>query len=171
MRFRLGLSQPVSTSQTTRIISSRKEAFLILNLAFLATAAVCSDSCTYRSTFPPVYMIDTYQNYSTAVTFAMFSCMGGEMTAMTAGESKEPWKDVPVVMSFVYLVPLSLYPFVLMSAAANVNYADHALSVIWGAGSNAMTISPFVVAIQTSALRGLSKMLHLFFIISAYTAA
>ncbi|KAF2634637.1 hypothetical protein P280DRAFT_413354 [Massarina eburnea CBS 473.64] len=110
-------------------------------------------------------------SFLTAVTFTMFSCLGGEMTAMTAGESKEPWKDVPVVMSFVYLLPLTLYPFVLMSAAANVNYADPGLSHIWGAGSDIMTISPFVIAIQTSSLRSLSKMLHMFFIISAYTAA
>lgn len=91
---------------------------------------------------------------------------------MTAGESKEPWKDVPVVMSFVYLIPLTLYPFVLMSAAANVNYADPALPIIWEATGKDGTIalSPFVVAIQTTSLRSLSQMLNLFFIISAYTA-
>ncbi|CAI6334541.1 unnamed protein product [Periconia digitata] len=108
--------------------------------------------------------------FLTSVTFAMFSCVGGEMTAMTAGESKEPWKDVPIVMSFVYLVPLTLYPFVLMSAAANVNYADPSLSGIWGAENGNITLSPFVVAVQTSALGGVSKSLNLFFIISAYTA-
>ncbi|KAF1961896.1 hypothetical protein CC80DRAFT_463405 [Byssothecium circinans] len=109
--------------------------------------------------------------FLTAVKFAIFSCFGGEMVTMTAGESREPWRDVPVVMSFVYLVPLSLYPFVLMSAAANVNYADRSLPTIWEAGSDSMTISPFIVAIQSSSLRSLSRMLHLFFIISAYTAA
>lgn len=93
------------------------------------------------------------------------------MIAMTAGEAKEPWKDVPIVMSFVYLIPLSLNPFVLMSGAANVNYADPSLPTIWGVGNGKMTVSPFVVAAQSSALWGTTKVLNLFFIISAYTAA
>ncbi|KAF2248498.1 hypothetical protein BU26DRAFT_531763 [Trematosphaeria pertusa] len=107
----------------------------------------------------------------TASTFAMFSCMGGEMVAMTAGEARNPWKDVPVVMSFVYLVPLTLYPFILMSGAANVNYADPNLPKIWAAGSGTMSLSPFVAALQSSSLHAISKALDLFFIISAYTAA
>lgn len=109
--------------------------------------------------------------FLTSVTFAMFSCYGGEIIAMTAGESKEPFKDVPVVMSFVYIVPLSLLPLTLMSAAANVNYADPSLPVIWSPGSGSADLSPFVVAVQTSAISGVAKALNLFFIISAYTAA
>ena len=93
------------------------------------------------------------------------------MVAMTAGEAKEPWKDVPVVMSFVYLVPLSLYPFVLFSAGANVNYADPNLPKMWARGTGALYKSPFVIAAESSALHGLPKVLNLFFIISAYTAA
>ncbi|KAL1605164.1 hypothetical protein SLS60_004707 [Paraconiothyrium brasiliense] len=109
--------------------------------------------------------------FLTSVTLAMFSCFGGEAIAMTAGEAKEAFKDVPVVMSFVYIVPLSLYPLALMSAAANVNYADPNLPVIWTQGSGSGGLSPFVVAVQASAIAGVSKALHLFFIISAYTAA
>lgn len=93
------------------------------------------------------------------------------MVAMTAGEAKEPWKDVPVVMSFVYVVPLTIYPFVLMSAGANVNYADPSLPTIWGAGSGRIPLSPITTAVQSSTLWGLTKVLHLFFIIAAYTAA
>lgn len=93
------------------------------------------------------------------------------MVALTAGESKQPWKDVPVVMSFVYLVPLSLYPLVLLSAASNVNYADPSLSKIWSRGNGVLSQSPFVIAVQESSLHGLPKALNLFFIISAYTAA
>ncbi|PVI08350.1 hypothetical protein DM02DRAFT_621234 [Periconia macrospinosa] len=106
----------------------------------------------------------------TAVTFALFSCTAGEMIAMTAGEAKEPWKDVPVVISFVYLIQLGIIPFVLMSGAANVNYADPSLATVWGAGSGKMTVSPFVVALQTTAIAGASKAFNFFFIISAYTA-
>ena len=90
---------------------------------------------------------------------------------MAEGEARNPWKDVPVVMSFVYLVPLTLYPFILMSGAANINYADPNLPKIWAAGSQTMSLSPFVVALQSSSLHAVSKALNLFFIISAYTAA
>lgn len=107
--------------------------------------------------------------FLTSVTFAMFSCYGGEIIAMTAGEAKQPFKDVPVVMSFVYIVPLSLLPLTLMSAAANVNYADPSLALMWSPRDG--TFSPFVVAVHTSAISGVAKALHLFFIISAYTAA
>ena len=106
----------------------------------------------------------------TAVTFALFSCTAGEMIAMTAGEAKEPWKDVPVVISFVYIIQLCIIPFVLMSGAANVNYADPRLATVWGAGSGKMTLSPFIVAVQTSAIAGIAKALNVFFIITAYTA-
>jgi amino acid transporter len=54
----------------------------------------------------------------------MFSCMGGDYMAVTAGEAKNPYKDVPAAMSFVYLVPLTSYPFAMIAAGANVNYAD-----------------------------------------------
>jgi amino acid transporter len=104
------------------------------------------------------------------VTFAFFSCTAGEMVAMTAGEAKEPWKDIPVVISFVYVIQLFILPFVLLSMSSNVNYADPNLSTIWGARNGAMTVSPFVVAIQSSALRGAAKVFNVFFIISAYTA-
>ncbi|KAK7181055.1 hypothetical protein DPSP01_003596 [Paraphaeosphaeria sporulosa] len=109
--------------------------------------------------------------FLTSVTLAMFSCFGGETIAMTAGEAKDAFRDVPVVMSFVYIIPLSLYPLVLISAGANVNYADSDLPVMWAQGNGSGGLSPFVVAVQTSAIAGVAKALHLFFIISAYTAA
>jgi amino acid transporter len=109
--------------------------------------------------------------FLTSITLAMFSCFGGETIAMTAGEAKDAFRDVPVVMSFVYIVPLSLYPLTLISAAANVNYADPSLPIMWARGSGSGGLSPFVVAVQTSAIAGVAKALHLFFIISAYTAA
>jgi amino acid permease len=54
----------------------------------------------------------------------MFSCFGADLVAMTVGEAKNPWRDVPITMSFVYVVPLSIYPFAMLAAGANVNYAD-----------------------------------------------
>ena len=89
---------------------------------------------------------------------------------MTAGEAKEPWRDVPAATSFAYLVPLSLYPLILLSGSANINFADPDLPKLWSRGSGALSQSPFVIAAQTSALHGLPKALNLFFIISAYTA-
>ncbi|KAJ4363567.1 hypothetical protein N0V83_009863 [Neocucurbitaria cava] len=108
--------------------------------------------------------------FITSVTLAMFSCLGADLVAMTAGEAKNPWKDVPITMSFVYLVPLSIYPFAMLAAGANVNYANPKLSQIWARGGGA-TKSPFVIAAEESSLHALPKVLNAFFIISAYTTA
>jgi amino acid transporter len=89
---------------------------------------------------------------------------------MTAGEAKHPWKDVPLTMSFVYLVPLSLYPFVMLAGGANVNYADPNLSKIWTRGGT-ITKSPFVIAAEGSSIHALPTVLNVFFIVSAYTTA
>ena len=104
--------------------------------------------------------------FLTAITLAMFSCLGADLVAMTAGEAKNPWKDVPATMSFVYLVPLSIYPFVMLAAGSNVNYADPNLPRIWVRGSGA-TKSPFVIAAEQSSLHALPKVLNAFFILSA----
>jgi amino acid transporter len=109
--------------------------------------------------------------FLTALAFCMFSCMGGEMVAMTAGEAKRPYKDIPIVMSFVYVVPLSLYPLMMLSAGANVNYADPDLPKLWSAGIGNLPRSPFVIAVEHSSLHGLPVALNLFFVISGYTAA
>lgn len=108
---------------------------------------------------------------STSITLAMFSCFGADLVAMTAGEAKNPWKDVPATMSFVYLVPLSIYPFVMLAAGANVNYADPSLSKIWARSTNTATKSPFVIAAESSSLKALPRVLNTLFIISAYTTA
>jgi yeast amino acid transporter len=92
------------------------------------------------------------------------------MVAVTAGEAKKPWKDVPAVMSFVYLLPLALYPFLLLSAGANVNYADQELAKVWSRGNDGLALSPFVIAAKWSSLQGLPQALNAFFVISAYTA-
>ncbi|KAF2112752.1 amino acid permease-domain-containing protein [Lophiotrema nucula] len=112
--------------------------------------------------------------FLTAVTLSMFSCMGGDYMAVTAGEAKNPYKDVPAAMSFVYLVPLSSYPLAMMAASANVNYADENLAKIYSRGGGPYgphPLSPFVIAVQSTSLHGLPKALNLFFIISSYTAA
>jgi amino acid transporter len=107
---------------------------------------------------------------STSITLAIFSCFGADLVAMTAGEAKNPWKDVPITMSFVYIVPLSIYPFAMLAAGSNVNYADPKLSKIW-ARSGGPTKSPFVIAAEESSLHALPKVLNAFFIASAYTTA
>ncbi|KAF2187484.1 hypothetical protein K469DRAFT_772116 [Zopfia rhizophila CBS 207.26] len=107
--------------------------------------------------------------FLTSVTLAMFAYTRREIVIMTAGEAQEPFKDVPTVTSFVYLVPLILYPFVVFSAGANVNYMDPNLPLIWARNSGSK--SPFVIAVESSSLHGLHAALTLFFIISAYTAA
>ncbi|KAF2831684.1 hypothetical protein CC86DRAFT_431605, partial [Ophiobolus disseminans] len=108
--------------------------------------------------------------FVTSVTLAMLSCFGADIVAMTAGEAKHPWKDVPLSMPFVYLVPLSIYPFVMLAGGANVNYADPNLPKMWARGSG-MTKSPFVIAAEGSSLHALPKVLNAFFILSAYTTA
>ncbi|KAF1847508.1 uncharacterized protein K460DRAFT_392847 [Cucurbitaria berberidis CBS 394.84] len=108
--------------------------------------------------------------FVTSVTLAIFSCLGADLVAMTAGEARNPWKDIPVTMSFVYLVPLSLYPFAMLAGGANVNYADPSLSKVW-ARSRGATKSPFVIAAEESSLDALPNVLNAFFIVSAYTTA
>ncbi|KAF1833515.1 hypothetical protein BDW02DRAFT_569955 [Decorospora gaudefroyi] len=108
--------------------------------------------------------------FITSITLAMFSCTGADLVAMTAGEAKNPWKDIPITMSFVYVVPLSIYPFAMLAAGANVNYADPNLSKTWRR-SGGPTKSAFVIAAEGSSLHGLPKVLNAFFIVSAYTAA
>lgn len=88
---------------------------------------------------------------------------------MTAGEAKKPWKDIPATMSFVYLVPLTIYPFAMLAGAANLNYANGDLPKIWARGG--MSKSIFVIAAQESSLHALPKVLNAFFIVSAYTTA
>jgi amino acid transporter len=107
---------------------------------------------------------------STSITLAMFSCYGADIVAMTAGEAKNPWKDVPITMSFVYIVPLSIYPFAMLAAGSNVNYADPKLAKIWARGGS-VTRSPFVIAAEEYSLQALPKALNALFILSAYTTA
>jgi len=93
------------------------------------------------------------------------------MVSITAGEAYRPFKDVPVAMSFVYIVPLSIYPFAMIAAGASVNYADPHLPKQWSRGNGPMAQSPFVIAVQNSSLHGLPRALNAFFVMSAYTAA
>src|SRR4051812_11942256 len=101
---------------------------------------------------------------------AMFSCLGTDLVAMTAGEAKNPWKDIPITMSFVYLVPLSIYPFAMFAAGANINYANPNLSKIW-ARDNRAARSPFVLAAEASSVHALPKVLNVLFIVLSYTTA
>ena len=79
----------------------------------------------------------------------MFSCKGSEIVAMTAGEAKDPWRDVPLAISFIYIVPLSLYQLTLLSAGSNVNYVDPNLPRLWARKRGGMALSPFVIAAQS----------------------
>ncbi|KAH7374374.1 amino acid permease-domain-containing protein [Pyrenochaeta sp. MPI-SDFR-AT-0127] len=108
--------------------------------------------------------------FVTSVASAIFSCFGADLVAMTAGEAKRPWRDVPATMSFVYLVPLTLYPFIMLAGGANVNYANSNLPKVWNRGGG-VTKSIFVIAAEESSLHALPKVLNAFFIVSAYTTA
>src|SRR5436190_4921698 len=123
---------------------------MTLTSALLDPESLSSPFCMYGHLSYPVWQHAKHYQNSTAVTLAMFSCNGGEIVAMTAGEAKDPWKDVPLAMSFVYIVPLSLYPLTLLSAGANVNYADPNLPRLWAMKKFSMSLSPFMIAIQSS---------------------
>ncbi|RMZ66987.1 Amino acid polyamine transporter I [Pyrenophora seminiperda CCB06] len=73
-------------------------------------------------------------------------------------------------MSFVYLVPLGIYPFAMFAAGANINYANPNLSKLWARGNNSAR-SPFIIAAEESSLQALPKVLNALFILSAYTTA
>ncbi|CAN9289579.1 unnamed protein product [Alternaria alternata] len=107
--------------------------------------------------------------FITSITLAMFS-FGTDLVAMTAGEAKNPWKDVPATMTFVYVIPVIMYPFAMFAAGSNVNYLDPKLSQLWTRGSGP-TRSPFVIAAEDSSLHALPKVLNALFILSAYTTA
>ncbi|KAH8623841.1 aat family amino acid transporter [Alternaria alternata] len=110
-----------------------------------------------------------YWIHSTSITLAMFS-FGTDLVAMTAGEAKNPWKDVPATMTFVYVIPVIMYPFAMFAAGSNVNYFDPDLSQMW-TKSNGPTRSPFVIAAEHSSLHALPRVLTALFILSAYTTA
>ncbi|CAN9234018.1 hypothetical protein AA0121_g4230 [Alternaria tenuissima] len=107
--------------------------------------------------------------FITSITLAMFS-YGTDLVAMTAGEAKNPWKDVPATMTFVYVIPVIMYPFAMFAAGSNVNYRDPDLSQLWTKGSGP-TRSPFVIAAEHTSLHALPKVLNALFILSAYTTA
>ncbi|CAN9423801.1 unnamed protein product [Alternaria alternata] len=107
--------------------------------------------------------------FITSITLAMFS-YGTDLVAMTAGEAKNPWKDVPATMTFVYVIPVIMYPFAMFAAGSNVNYRDRDLSQLWTKGSGP-TRSPFVIAAEHTLLHALPRVLNALFILSAYTTA
>jgi yeast amino acid transporter len=104
-----------------------------------------------------------------SITLAMFPCMGGEQVIMAAGESADPWNDLPAVTSFVYLIPLSIYPIAVFSAGANVNYANPHLARPWGEVN--IPLSPFSIAAAYSKLHPLYYVLNFCFMVCAYTTA
>jgi amino acid transporter len=103
----------------------------------------------------------------------MFSCMGGDILFVTAGESKHPRKDLPPVARFTYLVPIGFYIILSILIGLNINFMNPNLFHPWAKPApNAPRISgsPVIIALQNTSIKVMPKFLNACFMISAYTA-
>lgn len=107
---------------------------------------------------------------------AMFSCMGGDIVIVTAGEAQRPRKDLPAAARFMYLAPLGFYIVASILVGIVVNYGDPQLYHVYASPDPPYNLngthSPFLIALQyTTIPQALSKFFNACFLISAYTAA
>ncbi|KAH8597738.1 amino acid permease/ SLC12A domain-containing protein [Bisporella sp. PMI_857] len=108
----------------------------------------------------------------TSVTLALFTIMGGEIVAVTAGEAKRPRRDLPSVARLMYLAPLTFYIVAAFLVGLSINYMDPRLFHPWAKPApNAPKIShsPFIIVLSDTSIRVLPKFLNACFMLSAYT--
>jgi len=111
--------------------------------------------------------------YRTTITLALFSCMGGDIVIVTAGEAKRPRTDLPPVTRFMYLVPIAFYILASFLVGLNINFMDPDLYHPFAKpAADALNIShsPFIIAITHTSIKALPKVLNACFLVSAYTA-
>jgi yeast amino acid transporter len=103
----------------------------------------------------------------------MFSCMGGDIVIVTAGEAKHPRKDLPSVARFMYLVPIGFYVVASLLVGLNINFMDPGLYHPWVKPTTDgpyVSQSPFIIAVSHASINVLPQFLNACFLISAYTA-
>ena len=115
----------------------------------------------------------------TALTWAMFQFMGGEIVLVTAGEAEEPRRDLPKAARYMYLLPVSSYIIGIFLVGLCVNYVDPRLvhpHIDPNVGTRLEGIftasrSPFVIAVENAGINALPGFLNAAFLFSALTAA
>ena len=110
----------------------------------------------------------------TTITLAMFSCMGGDMVIVAAGEAKFPRRDLPPVTRFMYLAPIGFYILAAFLVGLNINFMDPDLYHPWAkpaADAPHISHSPFIIALRHTSIKVLPKFINACILISAYTAA
>jgi len=54
----------------------------------------------------------------------MFAFMGGDIVAVTAGEAKDPCRDIPPAARYMYKLPVVLYLLSSFLVGFNINYLE-----------------------------------------------
>lgn len=109
----------------------------------------------------------------------MFQFMGGEIVLVTAGEARDPRRDLPTAARYMYLLPVGFYLVAILLVGVNVNYLDPRLyhpyieyfSENRLRGMVTAERSPFVIAIENAGIHVLPGFLDACFLFSALTAA
>lgn len=107
----------------------------------------------------------------TSTTLAMFSCMGGEIVIVTAGEAASPRRDIPQAARFMYLAPVGLYILMTFLLGLNINFLDPGLQHPWIESTSAASTSPFILVVRRAGIEVLPSVLNACFLVSAYTTA
>ena len=106
----------------------------------------------------------------TAMTTAMFPCMGGDLVVVTAGEARRPRVDLPAATQFMYLAPIALYIVSSFLVGLNINYNEPCLWHPWLSSNCDESFSPFILTLKYTSITVLPAILNACFLVSAYTA-
>lgn len=98
--------------------------------------------------------------------------MGGDIVIVTAGEAKNPRRDLPPVTRFMYLVPIGFYILAAFLVGLNINFMDPDLCHPWAKPAPDgphISCSPFIIAVSHASIKFLPKFINGCILISAYT--
>ena len=98
------------------------------------------------------------------MTLATFAYTGGDMVMVTAGEARNPRRDLPAAAKYMYLVPACLYVLASFLVGLNVSFEDITQEQV------AKKLSPFIIAVRKAGIPSLPGFLNACFLFSAHTA-
>lgn len=102
----------------------------------------------------------------------MFAFMGGDIVAVTAGEAKDPCRDIPPAARYMYKLPVVLYLLSSFLVGFNINYLEPQLwQLHQRKDDTVMMLSPFIIAAQHAGFPVLPGLINAGIIFSAHTAA
>jgi amino acid transporter len=103
------------------------------------------------------------------MTMAVFSCIGGDLIVVAAGETRRPRRDLAPATRFMYLVPLFFYVLLAFVVGFNINYTDPGLLRPWWKYNRDISHSPFIIVLRSAHFSGLSTFTNVCLLISAYS--